>query len=196
MAARWWYLRRGVAWPALLGCCAVALVLAGLLGRWPSSVLVLLPAVLACCAAAAGFVFDEPAGAVVAVTPRGAGWRRTTRLAVVLVPLVAWSVVVVVRPGDLPLDRAGWWLVGGAAVVLTSGLAARGSRRGVDSPGAALASVVALVVLSPVVVTGFVGWDSVYPLSGFSAGTWAFWLVVGSGGMVAWWAAARPGIRA
>ena len=113
-----------------------------------------------------------------------------------LVPLVAWGVVVVVRPGDLPLDRAGWWLVGGAAIALSSGVAAWGSRRAVDSPGPALASVVALVVLSPVVVTGFVGWDSVYPLSGFSAGTWAFWLVVGSGGMVAWWAAARPGIRA
>ena len=196
MAARWWYLRRGVAWPALLGCCAATGALAGLLGRWPSSALVLLPAVLACCAAAAGFVHDEPAGAVVAVTPRGAGWRRTTRLAVVLVPVAAWGVVVVARPGDLPLDRAGWWLVGGAAIALTSGLAACRSRRAIDSPGPALASVVALVVLSPVVVTGFVGWESVYPISGFTAGTWAFWLVVGSCGLVAWWAAVRPGIRA
>lgn len=194
MAARWWYLRRGIAWPALLGCCAAAGLLAGLLGRWPSSALVLLPAVLACCAAAAGFVHDEPAGAVVAVTPRGAGWRRTTRLAVVLLPLLAWGAVVVVRPGDLPLDRAGWWLVGGAAIALASGLAAWGSRRAVDRPGPALASVVALVVLSPVVVTGFVGWDSVYPLSGFTAGTWAVWLVVAALGAAAWCAglANRP----
>lgn len=195
MAQRWWYLRRGVAWPALLACCAAALVLAGAVSRWPSSATVLLPAALACCAAAACFVFDERAGAVVAVTPRGAGWRRTARLAVALLPLVVWCGIVLARPGDLPLHRSGWWLVGGASVVLTSGLAARASRRAVDSPGSVLAPVVVLAVLSPVVVTAFLGWRTVYPVSDFTPGTWAFWLVVAGGGIVAWLLAARPGAR-
>jgi hypothetical protein len=193
MAQLWWYLRRGVAWPALLGCCAAAVVLTGAVSLWPSSAAVLLPAALACCAAAACFVYDERAGAVVAVTPRGAGWRRTARLAVVVLPLLVWAGIVLARPGDLPLHRSGWWLAGGATVVLTSGLAARASRRAVDAPGSVLASVAVLAVLSPVVVSGFLGWDSVYPASGFTTGTWAFWLVVASGGVVAWVVAARPG---
>ena len=196
MSQRWWYLRRGVAWPALLGCCAAAVVVAGALSRWPSSATVLLPALLACCAAGAGFAFDEGAGAVVTVTPRGAGWRRTTRLAVALVPLALWCAVVVARPGDLPLDRSAWWSVGAATLALTSGLAAWLSRRAVDSPGAVLASVVAVAVLSPVVVTAFLGWESVYPVSDVAGGVRAFWLTVGASGLVAWVAATRPGLHA
>ena len=195
MAARWWYLRRGVAWPALLGCCVAALVIAGALSRWPSSAVVLVPALLACCAAAAGFVFDEGAGPVVAVTPRGAGWRRTARCGVALVPLVVWSAVVVARPGGLPLDRTAWWAVGLVSVGLASGVAAMASRRGVPSPGPVLASVVALAVLSPVVVTAFLGWGSVYPVSDVASGVWAFWGVVGVGGAVLWALATRPALR-
>ena len=196
MAERWWYLRRGVAWWALLGCCVAALAVAGGLSRWPSSSVVLLPALLACCAAGAGFVFDESAGAVVAVTPRGAGWRRTARLGVALVPLAVWCGAVLARPGDLPLDRWAWWSVGAATLALASGLAAMASRREVDSPGALLASLVALVVLAPVVVTAFLGWDSVYPVSDLPTGVWAFWAVVGTAGVTTWLAAARPGLRA
>lgn len=196
MSQRWWYLRRGVAWLPLLGCCAAALGVAGALSRWPAAAVVLLPALLACCAAGAGFAFDEGAGAVVAVTPRGAGWRRATRLAVALVPLALWCAVVVARPGDLPLDRSAWWSVGVATLALTSGLAALASRRAVDSPGAVLAPVVALAVLSPVVVTSFLGWESVYPASELAGGIWAFWLTVGAGGLVAWVAATRPGLHA
>ncbi|HEX5917514.1 MAG TPA: hypothetical protein VFY76_06640 [Nocardioides sp.] len=195
MAARWWYLRRGVAWPALLGCCVTALVVAALLERWPSTAVVLLPALLACCAAGAGFAFDEHAGAVVAVTPRGGAWRRTTRLGVVLLPLVVWGTVVLARPGDLPLDRWAWWAVGAATVALASGLAALAARREVDSPGSLLASVVAVVVLAPVVVTGFLGWESVYPVSDLPPGVWGFWVVVGAAGVAVWLAAVRPGVR-
>lgn len=195
MAPRWWYLRRGITWPALLGCCVAALALAAALGRWPSTAVVLLPALLACCAAAAGFVFDERAGAVVAVTPRGGAWRRTARAGVVLLPLAVWCAVVLARPGDLPLDRSAWWAVGAATLALASGAAALASRREVDAPGSLLASVAAFAVLAPVVVSGFLGWESVYPLTGLPSGVWAFWAVVGSCGAAAWIAAARPGLR-
>jgi len=193
MAPRWWYLRRGVAWPALLGCCGAALAVAAALGRWPSTGVVLLPALLACCAAGAGFVFDERAAAVVAVTPRGGGWRRTSRLLVALLPLAVWGSVVLARPGDLPLDRWAWWAVGVATLALVSGVAALASRREVDTPGSLLASVVAFTVLAPVVVTGFLGWESVYPLSELAPGVWVFWVAVGVGGAAAWAAATRPG---
>ena len=189
---RWWYLRRGVAWPALLGCATAAAVLAGALERWPSSALVLLPAMLGCCAASASFVFDEGAGAVVAVTPRGAGWRRTTRLLVVGVPLAAWGLVVSLRPGDLPLHRGGWWLAGAAAILLASGVAA-GAARERPSPGRLLASVVVLAAISPVVVCGFLGWPTVYPVAGFGSGAWTTWAVVAVAGTVAWLVASLRG---
>jgi hypothetical protein len=114
---------------------------------------------------------------------------------VALVPLLVWCAVVVARPGDLPLDRTAWWTVGLASVGLASGVAALASRRGVPSPGSVLASVLALAVLSPVVVTAFLGWGSVYPVSDVASGVWAFWGVVGAGGVVAWVLAARPGLR-
>lgn len=196
MTQRWWYLRRGVAWTALWGCLAAAAFVTAALAWWPTAAAVLLPALLGCCAAGSAFVFDERATAVVAVTPRGAGWRRTARLAVVALPLGGWGVVVLVRPGDLPLERLDWWVLGGVTIAFTAGLAAMASRREVAAPGSTLASVIALVVLSPVVVTAFLGWDSVYPLDGLAGGAWAFWSVVAAGTALLWLAALRPGIKA
>lgn len=186
MTLRWWYLRRGVPWPAVLGCCAAAGLLAGLLARWPSSALVLLPGILACCAAAATFVFDERPVLLVAVTPRGASWRRTARLAVALVPLGVWAAVVLGRPGDVPLHRGGWLLIGFAAVSLSVGSAALASRLEVPSPGAMIAPVVALAAIAPVVVTAFLGLDSIYPIGDFPTGAWASWFVAASCGALTW----------
>ncbi len=45
-----------------------------------------------------------------------------------LLPLTLWAVVVALRPGDVPLARPGWWLLGGAAVLLVAGSAALASR--------------------------------------------------------------------
>ena len=56
---RLWYLRRGVAWQPVLGCCAAAAVAAALLARWPSTAVLLLPLALAALAAGAAFLFDE-----------------------------------------------------------------------------------------------------------------------------------------
>src|SRR6185312_2369423 len=124
VSARLWYLRHGVAWLPVLACCAAAAATALLVVHWPDVAGVLVPAVLACCAGAAAFVYDEDALAVVAVTPRGAGWRRTARLGVTLLPLSVWVVVVAVRPGDVAFVRPGWWLLGGATLVLVAGSAA------------------------------------------------------------------------
>ena len=191
-----WYLRRAIPWMALLGCLAGAVVLAVALDRWPTTAMTLLPALLASCAAAAAFTFDEVSLPVVEVTPRGSVWRRTARLAAALLPLAVWALVVAVRPGDLPLSRGSWFLIGLAAITLTAGLAALASRHAVATPGGSLAALVVLALISPVVIGAFLGWDSLYPIGEFSAGVLAFWLGVAGSGVLACVAALRPGVRA
>jgi hypothetical protein len=195
VSQQWWYLRRALPWAALLGCCAAAVVVAGLLARWPTSAVVLLPLLLACCAAAGGFAFDEVALPVVEVTPRGATWLRAARLAVSVVPLALWSAVVWLRPGDLALDEAAWWGVGGAAIALAVGAAATASRRSVPAPGNALAPIVAIALISPLVVTAFLGWSSVYPFDDLTDAAQGLWWFVGAAGVAACFAALRPGLK-
>jgi hypothetical protein len=195
MTEQWWYLRRGVSWTAVLGCCTLAVVGAGLLERWPTGALVLMPVLLAGCAAAAGFAFDEVTLPVVEVTPRGATWRRFARLSVATVPLALWIAVVWLRPGDSVLDRPAWWAVGGAAVMLTAGSAAVASRRSVAAPGSALAPIVAIALTSPLVVTGFLGWSSPYPFADLTASAQGVWWMVGGIGLAACVVALRPGLR-
>ena len=195
MNARLWYLRRGVAWRPLLGACGAGLAIAALLAVKPEDAFLLAPALLACCAAAAAFVYDEDALAVVAVTPRGASWRRVTRLAVSLVPLSVWALVVALRPGDVPLTRQGWWLLGGAAVLLVAGSAALASRRLVPTPGALLAPVVALVAIAPVTLSGMFSWGTLYPIGDFPGAVRTVWLGVALSGAAVWAVALRRGLR-
>jgi len=190
-----WYLRRAIPWMALLGCLVGSLLLTVALDRWPSTAGVLLPVLVACCTASAAFTFDEVSLAVVEVTPRGALWRRTTRLGVALLPLTAWTVVVALRPGDLPLSRGPWLLIGLACLAVTAGLAGLASRHSVATPGGSIATGVVLAVISPVVVAGFLGWDSLYPVGEFPRDMLAFWLVVAAGGALACVAAVRPAFR-
>jgi hypothetical protein len=178
LSIRLWYLRRGVAWLPLLTGCGGAVVIAGLLARWPDDAFLLAPALLACCAAAAAFAYDEDALAVVAVTPRGAGWRRVTRLGVTLVPLSAWALVVALRPGDVPFWRPGWWLLGGATVLLVAGSAAMASRR-----------------LVPTTLAGMFSWGTLYPIGDFPDTVRTVWLGVALSGAAVCAVALRPGLR-
>src|SRR5687768_14981620 len=195
MNQRWWYLRRAVAWTALLGCCAAAVLVAALVGRWPSSALVLLPALVACCAAAAAFTFDEVTLAVVEVTPRGATWRRSARLALAGLPLLVWSGVVWVSPGGLLVAQLAWWAVGAAAILLAVGLAAAASRRSVATPGSSLASLIVVSLGGVVVVGMFLGLDPLYPYDGGTGSTRGFWSAVAGAGALACVLGLRPGVR-
>lgn len=191
---RWWYLRHGLHWPPVLGCCLAAGLVAAVVEQWPATALALLPIMLGACAAAAGFLFDEPALAVVAVTPRGAAWRRTTRLGVVAAPAITWVLLVHAEPGQA-LPVPGWLLAGIAASVLFAGLAALAGRHDVAAPGSQLAALAVVGALAPVVVTMFTGWDTPYPLDTFSSSAWWAWLVVAAvaGGVLV--GALRPGLR-
>ena len=195
MSARFWYLRHGVAWHPVLGACGAAAITAVLLARWPDDAFLLAPALLACCAAAAAFIYDEDALAVVAVTPRGASWRRVSRLAVTLAPLSVWAVLVTLRPGDVPLARPGWWLLGGASVLLVTGSAALASRRLVPSPGSVLAPVVAVAVVAPVTFAGLFSWGTLYPIGDFPDPVRTVWLGVALSGAAVCAVALRPGLR-
>jgi hypothetical protein len=195
LSARLWYLRRGVAWLPLLGSCGAAIVTALLLVRWPDDAFLLAPAMLACCAAAATFVYDEDALAVVAVTPRGAGWRRANRLGATLVPLALWAAVVALQPGDVPLSRSGWWVLGGATILVAVGSAALASRRSVPTPGALLAPVVALATVAPVTLAGMFSWGTLYPIGGFPDPVRTVWLAVALSGAAVCAVALRPGLR-
>ncbi len=195
MSARLWYLRHGVAWLPVLGCCAAAAATALLEVHWPHVAGVLAPTVLACCAGAAAFVFDEDALPVVVVTPRGAGWRRTARLGVTLLPLSVWVAVVALRPGDVAFVRPGWWLLGGATLLLVAGSAALASRRLVPTPGAVLAPVVALAAVAPVTFSGILSWGTLYPIGDFPAPVRTVWLGIALSGAAVCAVALRPGLR-
>jgi hypothetical protein len=171
------------------------MVFAVLLKWRPSEAFLLAPAMLACCAAAAAFAYDEDALAVVAVTPRGASWRRANRLAVMLVPLSVWLVVVTLRPGHAALSPPGWWLLGAASMLLVVGLAALASRRLVPTPGALLAPVVALITVAPVTLSGMFSWGSLYPVGAFPDTVRTVWLGVALSAAVVCVVALRPGIR-
>ena len=178
MSQRWWYLRRGVAWQPVLGCLAAAVVAVGLLARWPSSAVLMLPALLAALAAGAAFLYDEPAVSIASVTPRGSTWRGTTRLLAALFPLALWAAVIALRPGDLPLSQPGWLLLGAASILLATGIAALAVRPGNPTPGPTLAGLIAIAVLAPVVTAGFLGFPIPFPLEGFPDGIRTFWVVV------------------
>jgi hypothetical protein len=179
----------------VLAGSATAAAVAALMVRWPDAAPVLAPAVLACCVAAAAFTYDEDALLVVAVTPRGARWRRTSRFAVALVPLAVWATVVTARPGRVPLATAWWWLLGAAAVLLVVGTAALASRRMVPTPGPVLAPVVALSAVAPVTLAGMFSWGSLYPIGTFPGPVRTVWLAVALAGSAVSALALRPGIR-
>jgi hypothetical protein len=52
-----------------------------------------------------------------------------------------------------------------------------------------------LIVISPVVLTAFLGWDSPYPVDDFGSGVRSFWYAVAAAGVLACLAALRPGVR-
>ena len=193
---RLWYARRGISWLPLLACLVLALFAVLLVRQWPTWGIALLPASLALSAAATGFVFDESATAVVAVTPRGAGWRRTARCVVALLPASVWVGTVtaldVVTPG---LDRGGWVLAGLGCQLVALGAAALASRQGVDAPGSAVASVLILLVLMPMVVGPMAGWEPVFPLGAFETWVALFWVAVAAVGAAFLARALRPGLR-
>lgn len=191
-----WYARRGISWLPLLACLFLVGVAAVLLQQWPSWQYVLLPVALACAAAATGFVFDESATSVVTVTPRGAGWRRTARCLVALLPAAAWAATVAtLNQQTIAADRSDWLLAGFGCQLVALGAAALASRHGIAAPGSGVASALVLLVLMPMVVGPMAGWEPVLPLGPFPDWVTAFWAAAALLGLGLVARAVRPRLR-
>ena len=170
---RLWYLRRAVPWAALLGGLVAAAGLVGLTRAWEGFTGLGLPLAALLAASCAAFVFDEPAVAVTAVTPRGSRWGRSARLALAGLPVLAGSALLAAAPGDT--DLAGWTVVvlglGGTVALL----ALAGSVRQLARPGSAVASAAVLLGMTPIVLGLFLDFRSPYPLPPLTDGLTAFW---------------------
>lgn len=174
---RLWYAVRAVPRAALTGCLALAAAMVVTVRLWEDAAGMLLPMALAATAAASGFVFDDPALAVTAVTPRAERWARVTRLLVATVPLVAWGVLVLAVPDAVVLDRTRWWLAGAGAASLAAGSGALAASR-LPRPGGAVASGIALLAVLPLLVGPFLGWTPVFPLGRFPDDVLTVWVFV------------------
>jgi hypothetical protein len=171
---RLWYAGRAVPWAALLACAALAAALTGAMNLWEQMAAALLPLAVVATAAAAGFLFDDHAVAVTSVTPRGRRWAPVTRLALAAVPVAVWLLLLPLLPGSVPLDTAGWWLIGAGACLLAAGVAGLAARGHQSRPGGMVATMLALLAIVPMVVGPFLDWEPVFPIGDFPG--WAFGL--------------------
>jgi hypothetical protein len=177
-----WYAVRAIPRIDVLACLCLAAVVLTTLHLWTDAAAMLLPLALAATAAASGFAFDDPAVAVTAVTPR-ARWAHLVRLVAALVPVLLWGAVVLVIPEVVVIDEARWWVVGLAACLLAAGSGVVAAARHRPRPGAAVASALALLIILPLLVGPFLGWDPVFPLGPFPTGVLAVWATVAGFGL-------------
>jgi hypothetical protein len=182
---RLWYLRRAIPWPAVAGCVAAATLLVAAVHQWPSVAGVGLPLAALTLVAGVCLLFDEPAVAVSAVTPRGRRWAPALRSAVAAMGLGIGVVLLSTIPAEIAGDHSDWTLVL-AALTAAALLAviARG-RREVAQPGGGVASIVVLAGLTPLVLGLMLDWPSPYPAPpGLSGGLRAFWASAAAGAVV------------
>jgi hypothetical protein len=183
-----WLQLRGVAWPVVGGLSAVAAAAGagGIVGR--DSARALLPIAFALLAAAAAFLLDEPASAVVDVTPTGPAHRTAVRALALLVPLAVGSGLVLAfalrqpRPSwpALTLTLAGNVLLGFAIACV--------ARRRTGEPGPLAAAAVVAVLVVPGLLPPVSRWVHTFPAAtpdphGLPAT--ACWWIIGAGCAVA-----------
>jgi hypothetical protein len=157
---------RAGAWPAVAGLSGVAAVVGGCGAAFPAAATVLLPICFALLAAAAAFTLDEPASAVVDVTPTGSVRRTGIRAVALLAPLAVGVLVVLAAAFHglaLPWTAAGLALAGN---VLLGFAAACLVRTRTGEPGAAVSTAVVLVLMAPGLVPQVARWVRTFPAPG------------------------------
>ena len=154
---------RAGAWPAVAGLSGVAVVVGGCGAAFPAAATVLIPICFALLAAAAAFTLDEPASAVVDVTPTGPARRTRIRAVALLAPLTAGALVMLaaaLRGLALPWTGAGLALAGNVLLGFAAACVAR-TRTG--EPGAAAGTAVVLVLMAPSLVPQMARWVRTFP---------------------------------
>jgi hypothetical protein len=157
---------RAGAWPAIAGISGVAAVVGGCGAAFPAAATVLFPICFALLAAAAAFTLDEPASAVVDVTPTGPVRRTGIRAVALLAPLAAGTLVMLagaMRGLTLPWAEASLALAGN---VLLGFAAACVVRTRTGEPGAAVGTAVVLVLMAPSLVPQIARWVRTFPAPG------------------------------
>jgi hypothetical protein len=157
---------RAGAWPAVAGLSGVAVVVGGCGAALPATATMLFPVCFALLAAAAAFTLDEPASAVVDVTPTGPVRRTRIRAVALLAPLAAGVLVMLaaaLRGQVLPWASAGLALAGNMLLGFAVACVAR-TRTG--EPGAAAGTAVVLVLMAPSLVPQVARWVRTFPAPG------------------------------
>jgi hypothetical protein len=157
---------RAGAWPAVAGLSGVAVVVGSCGAAFPLTATVLLPVCFALLAAAAAFTLDEPASAVVDLTPTGPARRTSIRAVTLLAPLAAGALVLLAAALHglaLPWAAAGLALAGNVLLGFTAACVAR-TRTG--EPGATAGTAVVLVLMTPSLVPQVARWVRTFPEPG------------------------------
>ena len=159
-------LLRAGAWPAVACISGVALIVGGCGDAFPAAATVLMPICFALLAAAAAFTLDEPASAVVDVTPTGPARRTQIRALALVAPLAAGVLVMLaaaIRGLALPWTGAGLALAGNVLLGFAVACVAR-TRTG--EPGPAAGAAVVLALMAPSLVPQVARWVRTFPVSG------------------------------
>jgi len=157
---------RAGAWTAVAGVTGVAVVVGGCGAAFPAAATMLFPVCFALLAAAAAFTLDEPASAVVDVTPTGPARRTTIRAVALLAPLAAGALVMLaaaIHGLALPWPAASLALAGN---VLFGFAAACVARTRTGEPGATAGTAVVLVLMAPSLVPPVARWVRTFPAPG------------------------------
>ncbi len=157
---------RAGAWPEVAGLSGVAAVVGGCGAAFPAAATMLLPICFTLLAAAAAFTLDEPASAVVDVTPTGPARRTRIRALALLAPVAAGALVLLaaaIRGLALPWTGAGLALAGNVLLGFAAACVAR-TRTG--EPGAATATAVVLVLMTPSLLPQVDRWLRTFPAPG------------------------------
>jgi len=190
-------LLRAVPWSAVGGITAVAVVTGAGGFAWPGGAQILLPIAFALLAGAAAFVLDEPASAVVDVTPTGRGRRTAVRALALLVPLGAGTALVLagaLRAVKLPWPAVGLALAG--SVLLGFAIACV-ARRYSGEPGTQASAAAAFVLIAPGFLPFVAGWVQTFPAAGpapRALSSTTFWWLAGTACLAAI-AASVPELR-
>jgi hypothetical protein len=176
-------LLRAVPWPAVGGITAVAVVTGAGGFAWPGGAQILFPIAFALLAGAAAFVLDEPASAVVDVTPTSRALRTAVRAVALLVPLGAGTALVLA--GALRAEKLPWPAVGLALAgsVLLGFAIACVVRRYSGEPGTQASAAAAFVLIVPGFLPFAAQWVRTFPVTGPDPGglsSTTFWWLAGT----------------